>query len=269
MQDHNFASHDGSKTYYYIFIKGDEPIGQVESRFFRFGTALEATALYQFLQTDRPELSFSLGVHRNFTRRADIIERIDGINVLSDSVALTSPWKDEPTVRAAVDSISKRLEVAWRTDRELVGASILIPNEERSSSYLPPYFEGKALCPDVPGNPRTSIREVFVQGLGWMSLDGLQSVAKHPGHGNPAIPAVSQYLVAYQVDNGFKGTATISPADFETMEKRYLAQLEKDGLQKEGDGRGDLDALKREAKTRAQSQLRPTNPASRAYDHAL
>ena len=272
MQDHDFTSRsneDEGKPYFYVFIKGDEPIGHIESRFFRFDTAPEAAALHEFLQTEHPDSDYSLGVHKPFTRRADIIERIDGANVLSDSVARTSPWKDDPAVRSAASNLAKRLGVTWRIDRELAGVPVLVPNEAKSD-FLPPYFDGKFLCPDVPDQPQTSIQEVFVQTLGWMSVDGLKSVAKHPGHGNPAVPAVSQYLVAYQVEgNGFRGTATISPADFETMKERYLAQLEKNAPQKAGDERKDLDTLKREAKARTQSKPRPISHVAKAYDHAL
>ncbi len=268
MQDHSFCTQDSGKPYYYVFVKDDTPTGPKEAAFYRYDTVQEASALFNYLQTERPDWSLSLGVHKDLTRRADIIERTGGVTALSDQYQHTNPWKGDKSVALAANEASRRVEATWRMDRELVGVPILVPNE-RSTSFLPEYFEGKGLCPDVPDQPQTSIREVFVQTLGWMSVDGLKAVAKHRGYGNPEIPAVSHYLVAYQVgESGFHGTVSVTPGEYKTLEERYLAQLEKDAPQKAGDDRKDLEALKREAKARTQSQLRPTSP-TRTYDHAL
>lgn len=269
MQDHSFCVQNNGKPYYYVFIKDDAPASPKEAAFYRYDTVQEASALFNFIQTEHPDLNISLGIHKDFTRRADIIERTGGVTALSDQYQYTNPWKGDKSVGLAAKEASRRVGAAWRMDRELVGTPILIPNE-RSTGFLPEYFDGKSLCPEVLGQPQTSIQEAFVQGLGWMSLDGLKAVAKHRGYGNPEIPAVSHYLVAYRVDgNGSKGTVSISPAEYKTLEERYLAQLERRTPQKDGDIQADLDAIKQEAKARAQSQLRPTSPASRSYDHAL
>ena len=271
MQDHDFTSrsHDGSKPYYYVFIKGDAPAGQIESRFFRFDTAVEAAALYRYLETEQPKLDFSLGVHRNYVRRADIIERIDGANVLSDSLSTTSPWKDDPAVTRDAANLVVRLGVAWRIDRELVGKPILIPNEGEWKS-MPDFLEGKALRADMPEDPKSGIKEASVRGLGWMSLDGLKSLAASCNRSfSPKPPLVDELLVDYQATDGKGfGSLSMTPGEYRILEKQYLTQQQEREAEQLAQ---PLNELKQEAKTRAQAHLRPINPTkpAKTYDHVL
>lgn len=271
MQDHDFTSRSNSgKPYYYVFIKGDTPVGQAESRFFRFDTAPEAAALYRFLEADQPELDFSLGVHRDYTRRADIIERIGDANVLSDSVGATSPWKDDPSVAKDAADLALRLGATWKLDRELVGRPILVPNE-REWSVEPPFLQGKALRPDVPEDPKSSIREASVRGLGWMSLEALGSLARcYDGGSFRKPPMVGELLVDYRGIGGKGcGSVAMTPGDYRLLEKRHLAlQQGRDAAQPAPPDR-PLDDLKQEAKARTRSHLRPLGKPSRAFDHAL
>ena len=270
MQDHDFTLRPNSgKPYYYVFIKGDAPVGQTESRFFRFDTAREAAALYRFLEADQPDAGFSLGIHKDYTRRADIIEHIGDVNVLSDSTSTTTPWKDDPAVAKDAAELSLRLGATWKIDRELVGRPILIPNE-REWSVMPPFLEGKALRPDEFGNPKSSIREASVRGLGWMTLEGLRSLARcYDGGSFRKPPMVGELLVDYQaIDGKGRGSVAMTPGDYRILEKRSLVQQQEREAKQPTQ---PLDDLKQEAKTRAQTHLRPANPAkpSKAYDHAL
>ena len=274
MQDHDFTSRSRSgEPYYYVFIKGDAPVGRIESRFFRFGTALEAAALYRFLETVSPELDITLGIHKDYTRRADIIERIDGTNVLSDSFTTTSPWGSDSAVAKDAGDLAIRMDVLWKIDRELVGHPILIPNE-REWKCMPSFLEGKALRPDTPGDPKSSIREGNVRGLGWLSLDGLKSYAANCNHGaSPKPPLVGDLLVDCQaVDEKSFGSLTMTPGEYRRLEAQYLAQQhEKETPHPPRPSSQPLGDLKQEAKTRAQSHLRPVNPTKpiKPFDHAL
>lgn len=251
MQDHHFEA-SPEKPHYYVFSKQQDARSRQDgSVFYRYDTVEEAMALFQYLQTEHPHASFSLGVHKDFARRADIILHIHGTNALSDDSSRIAPWKNDLGVMLAAMKASKRLGAEWKVDRELVGEPILIPNKD-PSSVLPWYFEEKTLCPDDPANPLTSIREAKV-GEEWVSLDDLKSMAKSHGLANPAMPMVSDYLIEYRADKtGIRNTSSISPSDFKLMERRYLAQL---GKSKERDAGGQsLDELKREARERAAGQ---------------
>ena len=271
MQDHDFTSHSRSgKPYYYVFIRGDAPVGQTESRFFRFDTAREAAALYQFLQVEHPDYDLSLGIHKEYTRRADIIERINGSNVLSDSLSNTPPWKDDPVVAKDAAELSIRLGVAWKIDRELVGRAVLVQNE-REWIIAPPFLEGKILRPDAPGDPKSSIREASVKGLGWMSLEGVRSLASNCNHGiSSSPPLVGELLVAYQAtDGGGCGSVAMTPSDYRLLEKRYLAQQQEREASQVTQPDRPLGELKQEAKARTQSRISPVTKPSRPFDHAL
>lgn len=257
MQDHHFEA-NSDKPHYYVFDKQQDAWShQSGSAFYRYDTVEEAMALFRFLEVERPHASFSLGVHQDFTRRADIILHVNGVNALADDFSRTAPWKSDLGVMLAARNAVKRLDVGWKIDRTLVREPVLIPNEE-PSRFLPWYFEGKTLCPEDPANPLSSIREVKM-GDDWISLDALKSMAKSHGCAIPAMPMVSDYLIDCRSDkSGFRETSSISPSDFELMEKRYLAQLDK---RKERDAGGQsLDALKREARERAAMQSTTCQP---------
>ncbi len=135
MKDFHFGSKDGSKLSYYVFIKASQNIG--EHAFFRYDTMKEAVALFEYQRAMHPDRSLSLGVHKDFTRRADIVEQIDGLTVLSDDYKRFSPWKEDALVLASAQEAADRLEVKWKIDRRLVGYPILIPrgsSRSRTSS---------------------------------------------------------------------------------------------------------------------------------------
>lgn len=272
MKDYRFGSKDGSKPSYYVFTNA--PRVQDEAAFYYFDTPQEACALFNYLQVTHPRQSFSLGIHKDETRRADIAERLEGVTVLSDDYRRISPWKDDPAVTRAGEEVSRRVGATWKIDRELINRPILIPNEPHLTNYVPWYLEGKALRPSDSGNLKTSIQEVNVEGIGWMTLDGVRSMAVSRDHFNPALPMVSEYLVAYQVgDQGVGGTMPVSPAEFAFMEKQYVAKREE--LACEANRRPSaprspalpssgasqpLDSLKQEAKERALLKGHPYSP---------
>ena len=271
MQDHDFtsSSHKGS-PYYYVLIEGDAPIGQIESRYFRFETAREAAALYRFLAVDRQEKGFSLGVHKDYTRRADIVKRVDGTNVLDDSVFTTAPWKNDPRVAKDVADLSSCLGVAWKIDREFVGKPILIPNE-RAWVVVPAFLEGKTLRPDAPEDPKSSIREASIQGLGWMSFSGLRSHADSCSRGvSSKPPLVEMLLIDYEVvgEPGC-GSIAITPHEYRLLEDQYLTQQKGREASRSTMQTRPLDDLKNEAKARIQSNPRSASKASKEYGHVL
>lgn len=257
MQDHHFEE-SSEKSHYYVFNKQQDAPSHQSGAFYRYNTIEEAMALFQFLLIESPHASFSLGVHKDFARRSDIILHVNGINALSDDFSRTAPWKSDVGVMLAARKAVKRLGAEWKVDRELVGEPILIPNKE-ASSLLPWYFEEKTLCPDDPANPLTSIREAKV-GDDWISLDSLKSMAKSHGRDNAAMPMVSDYLIEYRADKtGFRNTSSISPSDFKLMEKRYLAQLDK-SIARDTGGQS-LDEIRQKARERAVMQNAACQPA--------
>ena len=271
MQDHDFTSSSNKGSpYYYVLIEGDAPIGQIESRYFRFETAREAAALYRFLATGRQEKGFSLGVHKDYSRRADIVKRMGGINVLDDSAFTTAPWKDDPRVVKDMADLSNCLGVAWKIDREFVGKPILIPNE-RAWAVMPAFLEGKTLRLDAPGDPKHSIREVSIQGLGWMSFDGLRSHADSCSRGaSSKPPLVERLLIDYEVvgEPGY-GSIAVTPHEYRLLEGQYLAQQQGREASRSTLQTRPLDDLKNEAKARIQGNLRPVSKTSKEYGHVL
>ena len=251
MKDFRFGSKDESELSYYVFIEASRSID--EHAFFRYDTLKEAMALFEYQVAMHPSRSVSLGVHKNGTRRADIIERIGGINVLSDDYKRISPWKDDPLVAVAVQEASERLDAKWKVDRWLVDMPVFIPNERTLKSYVPWYLEGKTLFPKDPNDVKTSIVEVKVDDVGWVSIDDAKVLAKNRGYFNHHRLMVSEYLVSYQTERGsFRGTMAITPAEYAFMKK---CALEKSVAAHDYES---LDSLKLEAKERAQE----TNLAS-------
>ena len=282
MKDYRFGSQDGATPSYYVFTEASCP--QDEAAFYRFDTPQEACALFNYLQVTHPGRSFSLGIHRDGTRRASIVERLEGVTVLSDEYERTLPWKDDPATARAADEASRRLGPTWKIDRELIGESIIVPNERMTASYIPWYLENRQLLPDDPTNLRSSIQELNVEGAGWVSLDDARALAKSHGHPNSAMLMVSECLVSYQVgEKGFGGTMAISPAEYAFMATQYLAKQQvmgrgpsskpssaHDQASRNPVGRDSdlpspecsqsLDALKKEAKERALQKGRSYSP---------
>ena len=272
MKDYRFGSKDGTKPSYYVFISA--PRMQDESAFYHFDTPQEACALFNYLQVTHPEQSFTLGIHKDGTRRADISEQLGGNAVLSDDYKRISPWKDDPAVMQAAEEISRRIGASWKIDRELVGRPILIPNESELASYVPWYLDGKALRPSDPENLKTSIQELYVEGIGWMTLDGVRAMAKSRDHFNPVPPMVSEYLVTYQVgDKGVGGTMPVSPAEFAFMEKRYVTWQQELACEancrpsaprelalRSPEASPPFDSLKKEARERVLQKSQPYSP---------
>lgn len=158
MKDYRFGSKDGSKPSYYVFVNA--PRMQDEAAFYHFDTPQEACALFNYLQAIHPRQSFSLGIHKDGTRRADIAERLEGVTVLSDDYRRISPWKDDPAVTRAGEEVSRRVGATWKIDRELISRPILIPNEPHLTSYVPWYLEGKALRQVIPETSRQAFRRL-------------------------------------------------------------------------------------------------------------
>lgn len=251
MRDYHFEERSDNPHYYVFHKKQDDWQPQSDSVFYRYDTIEEAVALFQYLQIEHPSHPVSLGVHKDEARRADIIARINGVTVLSDDFKRTPPWKNDPVIMNAAKEASKRLNATWKIDRNLVNAPILIPNEPESAGYVPWYLKERVLCPKKPGNAKTSILEANVEGIGWMSLGSIREMAKSQGYGNPEMPMVGEYLVAYEVgSNGFSGSMAISPSEFRVLEKQYLAK-EKESLNA---GCQSLDALKEKAQERAEKR---------------
>lgn len=250
MKEYDFTSHGRTKPYYYIHLKGDEPIGKTESRFCCFDTAHEAAALYQYLQAELPREDFTLGVHMNYTRRASIIEHVGGASILSDEYRNTSPWRDSAAVVAASKDLSDRLGAAWKIDHELTGKLILIPNRQaRAVDEL--LLAGRNLCPEMSGDPMTAVSEASVLGLGWMSIEALRTLAGSCNQGlNSRVPKVDALMVTCEFEGGrYKNTSSINmtPADYKVLEQRYLVQQKE---REDCESAYSLDDLKQEAKAR-------------------
>lgn len=131
MKEYRFDTHGFNQPSYYVFNRREDAPGRPESTFYHYNTPQEAIGLFNFLLAERPSEHFFLGVHKDYTRRADIIEHVGGDTVLLDDFKRTSPWKDDPSVANAAEEAVNRLPVQWQVNRELAGACILIPCEPR------------------------------------------------------------------------------------------------------------------------------------------
>ena len=246
MKDFHFGSKDESKPSYYVFIKASQNIG--EHAFFRYDTMKEAIALFEYQRAMHPNRSLSLGVHKDYSRRADIVEQIDGVAVLSDDYKRFSPWKEDASIATAAQEAAERLEVKWKIDRRLVGLPILIPREAEISSYVPWYLEGRTLRPDDPDRLDTSIVEAYIKDIGWTSFEDVRALANNRGYFNPDKLMVSEYLVSYQENqSGAGGTMAISPGEYEYLAKKTAMERSK----VTGRDQDSLDSLKQKAKDRA------------------
>ena len=229
MKEYRFDTHGPNQPSYYVFNRREDAPGRPESAFYHYNTPQEAIGLFNFLLAECPSEHFFLGVHRDYTRRADIIEHVGGDTILLDDFKRISPWKDDPAVAEAAKEAVKRLPVQWRVDRELADARILVPCESRTRTANP-FFDDKSLLPDEPGSPSTSIREAFVEGEGWISFDQLKAQACHHWYDMGERPKVTSLLVAYQMNHSGNGaTTSMTPVEFGIMKQRYEAEQEREG----------------------------------------
>ena len=170
--------------------------------------------------------------------------QINGETILSDDFKRTSPWSADPVVTTAAEEAARRLHVAWQVDRKLADAPILVPYEPHNQA-LNPFFDDMSLLPDESSKPLTSIREVCLEGEGWISFDQLKERASSHWYDLSSRPKVASLLVVYQASRtGFGASTSVTPAEFAILRQRYQAEQERKATE-------SLDSVKQLARQRA------------------
>ena len=193
---------------------------------YRFDTMQEAITGFRMVQAAHPDWTIALGASAG-ERDIDLVHRRQGrMNVLLDDHMRIPFWAERGDVAQAIREFSEGPGIDRQTDRELLGAAILVP-------YAPEgepedrYLADKALLPRDPEDAASSISECYVEGRGWIDLDALAQIAREYERSPDNRPVVTRLNVAYEttgwgdVERGRTGYADIAPAEFRGMEARF------------------------------------------------
>lgn len=205
---------------------------------FRYDTVGEALEAFQGIRAEHDGWRPSLGCNIGGAREIDLVQcRGSGDNCLITDYQKLSGFKDSPDVLGAIETALLELKVDWQVDHELTGRSVLVPHEFEVGPYerrLP----SLRLMPEDPEDVLTSIKEVSVKGLGWVSFREFCELVASPGKERGEAPKVTGFNVAYEArnpDNGSTGYIGVSPADFRMMKKEFLEIVRRQDLEREAD----------------------------------
>ena len=99
----------------------------------------------------------------------------DGEDVLALELGEPLPaWADTPEVRQAVRTCMEALGLRYQIEDKILAP---IPHNKKQRRKK---LAGKYLWPDVPGNPASALRWVYIAGKGWLAPSALEEPAAVP-----------------------------------------------------------------------------------------
>lgn len=208
------------------------------SNIYRYDTVEEAIAKYKSLPD---HLLSAIGSSIDGRSEIDHIQRRDGTSVLvMDSERTSNPiWRDSPEIQESIDKMVAYLNV-YRQLSNMFGfnyPSVAVELERYSSKDLENYFGNKILRPEKPGVLLSAVKEVCVEGEGWLKLNDFLSKLDQARPGRPGDPVktlfVDQLNIDYIDETGRCGQADISPRNFVLLQKKTEFELSPEKLTEE------------------------------------
>ena len=208
------------------------------SNIYRYDTVEEAIEKYKSL----PEhLLSAIGSSIDGRAEIDHIQRRDGTSVLvMDCERTRNPiWRDSPEIQDSIDKMVAYLNV-HRQLSNMFGPkypSVAVELERYSSKDLENYFGNKILRPEKSGVLLSAVKEVCVEGEGWLNLNDFLKQLDQARPGRPGDPVkslfVDQLYIDYIDETGRCGQADISPRNFVLLQKKTEQELSPEKLSEE------------------------------------
>ena len=143
----------------------------------------------------------------------------EGEDVLASELGEPLPaWADTPETRRAVRICVEALELRYQIEDKIL-APIPVNKKQRRKKLA-----GKYLWPDVPGNPASALRWVYLAGRGWLAPSALKESAA-------VLPLVLKVRADGITDKGDYRPLELEPWEFRLLARRTLERLEQNQAQ--------------------------------------
>lgn len=205
------------------------------SNIYRYDTVEEAIEKYKSLPS---HLLSAIGSSIHDRSEIDHIQRREGTSVLvMDCERMSNPiWRESPEIQDSIDKMVAYLNV-HRQFSNMFGykyPSVAVELERYSSKELENYFGDKLLRPEKPGVLLSAIKEVCVEGEGWLKLNDFLEKLEQARPGRPGDPVkslfVDQLNIDYIDETGRCGQADISPRNFALLQQKTVQELSPEKL---------------------------------------
>ena len=138
----------------------------------------------------------------------------EGEDVLASELGEPLPqWADTPEARQAVRTCLEALGLRYQIEGKIL-APIPVNKKQRRKKLA-----GKYLWPDVPGNPASALRWVYLAGKGWLAPTVLKESAA-------VLPLVLKVRADGITDKGDYRPLELEPWEFRLLTRRTLERLE-------------------------------------------
>lgn len=138
----------------------------------------------------------------------------EGEDVLASELGEPLPqWADTPEARQAVRTCLEALGLRYQIEGKIL-APIPVNKKQRRKKLA-----GKYLWPDVPGNPASALRWVYIAGKGWLAPSALEEPAA-------VLPLVLKVRADGITDKGDYRPLELEPWEFRLLARRTLERLE-------------------------------------------
>lgn len=137
----------------------------------------------------------------------------EGEDVLASELGEPLPqWADTPEARQAVRTCLEALGLRYQIEGKIL-APIPVNKKQRRKKLA-----GKYLWPDVPGNPASALRWVYLAGKGWLAPTVLKEHAA-------VFPLVLKVRADGITDKGDYRPLELEPWEFRLLARRTLERL--------------------------------------------
>lgn len=130
-------------------------------------------------------------------------------------------WADTPEVRQAFRTCVEALGLRYQVEDKIL-APIPANKKQRRKKLA-----GKYLWPDVPGDPASALRWVYIAGKGWLAYSALKESAA-------VLPLVLKVRADGITDKGDYRPLELEPWEFRLLARRTMERLERNKNLKEG-----------------------------------
>ena len=146
----------------------------------------------------------------------------EGEDVLASELGEPLPtWADTTEARQAIRACVEELGLRYQIEGKIL-APIPVNKKQRRKKLA-----GKYLWPDVPGNPASALRWVYLAGKGWLA----PTVLKEPAAVQPLVLKVRADGIT---DKGDYRPLELEPWEFRLLARRTLERLEQNMTKCEG-----------------------------------
>lgn len=200
---------------------------------YRFDTVEEAIEKYKSLPDT---LVSAIGSSIHDAREIDHIHRCDGKNVLVTDCDHMQPWVGNSEIQESIDKMIAYLNVQYQYSHIFSPRypSVIVDLERYRGNEMDHYFDDKLLRPENPKLHTSCVKEVYVEGEGWLPRDSFLKMLENSRPGRPGEPRKNVFVDMLNIDyidkTGRCGQADISPRNFNLLMQKTLREISPDKL---------------------------------------